>query len=160
MFAASLFASSAEDRGLSLNVIKGLWTQKILPDEKVYEINVPIEKDEIIWIDELKVIPKGWYASIVVHWEDLMIENKLVPDLSYDYLDKNQSNVKLKLIIREDGRGVNVGPDANIGVSSGPIGVRMVGGKTTGITGIIRCKIFFRRNYETSLQYQKEQGNK
>lgn len=147
LFAASLFASSTEDREISIDYLKQLWEQKSMKaDEKKWEINVPIEKDDVIWIPELETIPKGWYADIVVHWEDLMIVNPVMPDVKYDFLDKKQNKINLKMVVRKsDGYGISVGPNANMAVYRGPVGVRLVGGKDIGITGVIRCRVFFRR---------------
>lgn len=158
--AGMLFPASVELRTVDIETIKVLWNPKLLPDEKSFEVNVPIESDEIIWLNDIETIEKGWSARLVVHWEDLIIANPLLPDIQYDYLDKEQKTLYLKFVCKSDGRGVIVGPNANIGVSSGPLGVCLVGGKATGITGVIRCKVILRRNYDTLQKYKKEQENK
>lgn len=145
MLAATLLASSSEDRTLSIKAIDELWNQKYKADEKAYDVDVKVDDDAVIWIDDLKEIPKGWYASIVVKSSDLIIGSDLIPDLQYDYLDTKQKKVQLILVFNADGHGAAVGPNANIGVSRGPVGVRMVGGKAAGLTGTIHCRVFFRK---------------
>lgn len=160
LFATTLFASSAEDRGLSLKVISSMWNMTLLPDEKSVIVNVPIDSEDIIWIEGMDTVPKGWIAYMIVHVDDLMLVNPLMPDIKVDYLDKNQKDVRLMMVTRQDGRGVQVGPDANVGVSHGPIGVRFLGGKATGFTGSVRCKVYLMRSYEEKLKYKKENGIK
>lgn len=147
LLATSLFASSTEDREIGIEYLKQLWEQKDMKaDEKKWDINVPIEKEDIIWIPELETIPKGWYAGLTVHWEDLMIVNPNMPDIKYDFLDKKQNKINLKMVVRKsDGYGIPVGANANMAVYRGPVGVRIVGGKDIGITGVIRCRIVLRR---------------
>jgi hypothetical protein len=144
MLAATLLASSSEDRTLSIEALNDLWNQKYKADEKAYDVDVKIDSEEIIWIDDLKEIPKGWAATIVVKSSDLMIGSDLIPDLQYDYLDKNQKKVMLQ-VVRANGTGIAVGPNANMSVYKGPYGVRMVGGKAAGLTGTIHCRVFFRK---------------